>query len=114
MGDIFAGVAALPLAWSIVRFGSRVQALTLLWNAIGIADLVAAIALGALSAPGPLQVFAGPPTSAIMTTPPCLIIPGIMVRSLVFIPIVIFYRLARNEASAPGHPWLAAGQGKSS
>jgi hypothetical protein len=114
MGDIFAGVAALPLAWSIVRFGSRVQALTLLWNAIGIADLVAAIALGALSAPGPLQVFAGPPTSAIMTTPPWLIIPGVIVPSLVFIPIVIFYRLARNEASAPGHPWLAAGRGKSS
>ena len=113
-GDIFAGVAALPLAWSIVRFGSRVRALALLWNTIGIADLISAIALGALSAPGPLQVFAGPPTSAIMTTLPWLIIPGFIVPSLVFIRIVIFYRLARNEASAPGHPWLGAGQGKSS
>jgi hypothetical protein len=113
-GDIFAGVAALPLAWSIVRFGSRVRALALLWNAIGITDLAAAIALGTLSAPGPLQVFARPPTSSIMTTPPWQIIPGFIVPSLVFIHIVNFYRLARNEASAPGHPWLGAGQGKSS
>ncbi len=46
-GDIFAGVTALPLAWAMVRFGSRVRTLALLWNTIGIADLIAAIALGA-------------------------------------------------------------------
>jgi hypothetical protein len=111
-GDIFAGVTALPLAWATARLGSRVRTLALLWNTIGIADLIAAIALGALSAPGPLQMFAGPPTSAIMTTLPWLIIPGFIVPILVFIHVVIFYRLAWNEASAARHVRLGAGQAK--
>ncbi|HEX9169252.1 MAG TPA: hypothetical protein VF886_10050 [Roseiarcus sp.] len=108
-GDIFVGVTALPLAWGMLRFGSRVRGLVLLWNVIGIADLVNAVALGAMSAPGPLQVFAGPPTSALMTSLPWLIIPGFLVPSLVFIHIVIFYRLAKSEAAAPAHPWVSSG-----
>ena len=60
-GDIFVGVTALPVAWSMLRFGARARPLALLWNTIGIADLINAVALGALSAPGPIQVFAGPP-----------------------------------------------------
>jgi hypothetical protein len=109
-GDLFAGIAALPLAWAMVRFGSGVWPLALVWNAIGLADLIAAIGFGALSAPGPLQVFAGPPTSAIMTSLPWLIIPGFIVPSLIFIHVVVFYRLARSEALGPAHPRLGAGQ----
>jgi hypothetical protein len=105
-GDLFAGAAALPLAWSIIRFGRRVAPLVFAWSVIGIADLVNAIALGALSAPGPLQVFAGPPTSAIMSTLPWLIIPGFLVPILLFIHVVIVYRLAGAEASLAAHPWL--------
>jgi hypothetical protein len=101
-GDIVVGVTAAPLAWSIARFGARVQMLALLWNVFGAADLVNAIALGALSAPGPLNAFAGPPTSAIMTSLPWLLIPGFLVPSLFFVHVVIFYRLlAKNEASEP-------------
>ncbi len=108
-GDIFAGAAALPLAWSIIRFGRRVAPLVFAWSVIGIADLVDAIALGALSAPGPLQAFAGPPTSAIMTTLPWLIVPGFLVPCLMFIHVVIFTRLASAEASITARPWLSGG-----
>jgi hypothetical protein len=112
-GDIFAGVAALPLAWSILRFGRPVTPLVFAWSVIGIADLITAIALGALSAPGPLQTFAGPPTSAMMTTLPWLIVPGFLVPSLIFIHVVIVYRLlAKTEVSFAAHPWLGAGQAK--
>ena len=68
-----------------------------------------AVALGALSAPGPLQVFAGPPSSALMTTLPWLLIPGFLVPSLMFLHIVIFHRLAKTEAAARAHPWLSGG-----
>ena len=95
-GDIFVGVTALPVAWSMLRFGARARPLALLWNTIGIADLINAVALGALSAPGPIQVFAGPPSSAAMTTLPWLMIPGFLVPCLMFIHIVIFYRLAKE------------------
>jgi uncharacterized membrane protein len=106
------GPKAVRKAFPMARFGSRVRAAALLWNTIGIADLIAAIALSALSAPGPLQMFAGPPTSAIMTTLPWLIIPGFIVPSLIFIHVVIFYQLAKTEASAARHAWLAAGEAK--
>ena len=106
-GDIGVGVAALPVAALIARFGSRVRPLALLWNIVGFADLVDAIALGALSAPGPLQVFAGPPTSALMTTAPWLIIPAFLVPCLLFIHLVIFARLLKIEARTPAVLWRA-------
>jgi hypothetical protein len=113
-GDMIAGVTAALLAWLIALFGARVRPLTLLWNAFGIADLVNAVTLGALSAPGPLQVFLGPPDSSPMTTLPWLIIPGFLVPILFFIHVVIFRRLlAKAEASDPAHPWLSGGQAKS-
>jgi len=109
-GDIFIGLTALPLTWALLRFGPRVRLLALAWNTFGIADLVNAVALGALSAPSPLQLFAGPPTSAIMTSLPWLMIPGFLVPSLMFIHVVIFYRmLARTEAGAPARPWINGG-----
>jgi hypothetical protein len=107
-GDIAVGAVALPVAALIARFGSRVRLLALLWNLVGFADLVDAITLGAMSAPGPLQVFVGPPTSALMTTAPWLIIPGFLVPSLLFIHIVIFARLLKTEARAPADRWRAA------
>ena len=98
-GDIFVGVAALPVAWAMSRFGARVRRLTLVWNALGFLDLVTAIGLGATSAPGPIQIFVGPPDSAIMTTLPWLLIPGFLVPSYMFIHIVIFYRLTRRAST---------------
>jgi hypothetical protein len=55
-GDIFVGVTALPVAWSMLRFGARARPLALLWNTIGIADPYqrgrARRPVGARSAPG--------------------------------------------------------------
>jgi hypothetical protein len=114
-GDVFIGATALPLAWAVTRFGARVRPLVFLWSAVGVADLVAAVTLGALSAPGPLQVFVGPPDSSPMTSLPWLIIPGFLVPILFFIHIVIFTRLlARSPASGPAYAWRGAqGQPKS-
>jgi hypothetical protein len=109
-GDVFIGATALPLAWAVTRFGPRVRPLVFLWNALGVADLVAAVTLGALSAPGPLQVFVGPPDSSPMTSLPWLIIPGFLVPILFFIHIVIFTRLlAKFPASERAHMWRGAG-----
>ena len=103
-GDVFMGVTALPLAWAVSRFGAAMRPLVLLWNALGVADLVIAVTLGGSSAPGPLQVFVGPPDSSPMTTLPWLIIPGFLVPILLFTHVVIFTRLlAKTQTSGPAH-----------
>ena len=114
-GDVFIGATALPLAWAVMRFGARVRPLALSWNALGVVDLVTALTLGPLSAPGPLQVFVGPPDSSAMTTLPWLIIPGFLVPILLFIHVVIFTRLfTKTQTSEPAYVWRdAGGQAKS-
>jgi hypothetical protein len=108
-GDVFMGATALPLAWAVTRFGARVRPLVVLWNALGVADLVVALTLGPLSAPGPLQVFVGPPDSSPMTTLPWLIIPGFLVPILLFTHIVIFNRLlGKTQPSEPATVWRGA------
>jgi hypothetical protein len=104
-GDVFMGATALPLAWALMRSGARVRPLVFLWNALGVADLVIALTLGPLSAPGPLQVFVGPPDSSPMTTLPWLIIPGFLVPCLMFVHVVIFARLAKAENATPTRNW---------
>jgi hypothetical protein len=104
-GDVFMGATALPLAWAVMRFGARVRPLVFLWNALGVADLAVALTLGPLSAPGPLQVFVGPPDSSPMTTLPWLIIPGFLVPCLMFVHVVIFARLAKAENATPTRNW---------
>jgi hypothetical protein len=104
-GDVLIGATALPLAWAVTKFGARVRPLALLWNALGVADLVIALTLGPLSAPGPLQVFVGPPDSSPMTTLPWLIIPAFLVPCLMFLHIVIFARLAGGRADVRSREW---------
>jgi hypothetical protein len=109
-GDVFIGVTALPIAWTVMRFGESVRPLVFAWNVIGIADLVNAIALGALSAPGPLQVFSGPPDSSPMTSLPWLIIPGFLVPCLLFLHVVILARLlGGTQSSDSSAVWRRAG-----
>jgi hypothetical protein len=98
-GDIFIGIAALPVAWAAARFGARARNLIFAWNALGIVDLVAAIGFGATSSPGPIQIFVGPPDSSLMTTLPWLLIPGFLVPCYLFIHVAIFYRLSRRGVS---------------
>ena len=112
-GDVFIGATAPPLAWAVAQFGPSVRPLVVLWSTVGVADLVVAVTLGALSAPGPLQVFVGSPDSSPMTSLPWLIIPGFLVPILFFIHIVIFTRLlAKTQTSEAATVRYGAGQAK--
>jgi uncharacterized membrane protein len=99
-GDIVVGLLAIPLALLLARGRGEIpKALILLWNVLGLVDLVAAVALGATSAPGPLQVFHGPPSSAIMATLPWILIPCFLVPALIFLHLCTFYRLRTMRAA---------------
>jgi hypothetical protein len=98
-GDVAIGLTALPMAYLVSR-GERAAALPLLiWNALGLADLFDALALGAMSAPGPLQLFHGSPSSEIMTSLPWILIPCFIVPLLIFLHVASIYRLTQLPAA---------------
>lgn len=91
-GDVLTGLAAAPIAWLAYR--QLVSRRTvLLWNTFGLLDLIVAIGLGAISAPGVLRLMIADPGSEIMTLLPWLLIPGFIVPLLATTHIAVFYRL---------------------
>ena len=100
-GDITVGLAAGPVAWLVYKRGRSMRSAALVWNTLGLLDLIAAVGFGAVSAPGPLRLIFTEPGSAIMTTLPFLLIPGFLVPLLASIHLGIFYRLNRNAAIVP-------------
>jgi hypothetical protein len=93
-GDVAVGLLAIPLALRLAGNADAVpKGLILLWNVLGLADLVTAVVLGATSSPGPLQIFHGEPSSAIMASLPWILIPCFLVPSLAFLHLCTFYRL---------------------
>ena len=92
-GDIITGALALPVAWLALR--GQGKALVWSWNAFGMLDLVAALALGIISANGsPLQIIhAGQGSEAVQVLPWSLI-PTVLVPMFLIVHAVIFARLA--------------------
>lgn len=95
-GDIAVGLAAGPVAWAVFRNGAAARLKALVWNTLGLLDLIVAIGLGVVSSPGPLQLIFKAPGSAIMTTLPWLLIPGFLVPLLAATHLAVFYRLKRG------------------
>jgi hypothetical protein len=89
IGDILIGVTAIPMAYVIKKGHSWARRGSIIWNSIGMADLVTAIYLGVTTS----QFSAS--TSATMTTWPWIIIPTVGVPSLLTIHFVIFWLLRR-------------------
>jgi hypothetical protein len=98
-GDIAAGAIALPLALRVARRQGTGRSAVLFWNSFGLADLVTAVTLGALSAPGPSRVFFEDPGSALMSSVPWILIPCFLVPSLSFVHLVVFYQTLRMPAA---------------
>jgi hypothetical protein len=98
-GDVTVGLLAMALLYRLTRREVIPNRLLWLWNVLGLADLIAAVALGATSSPGPLQVFHGPPSSAIMATLPWILIPCFLVPALIFLHLCTFYRLRTMQAA---------------
>jgi len=97
-GDIGIGATALPLAFWVARQPDTARSAVLVWNGLGLADLVVAVSLGALSAPGSIRVFFGDPSSALIASLPWILIPCFLVPSLSFVHLIVFYRILRTRA----------------
>jgi hypothetical protein len=95
-GDIVAGATAVPVAWALASRVPGARWLVVLWNSIGLLDLISAAGLGMTSAAGsPLQVFFDAPGSAVMATLPWAIIPVFLVPQLIVGHLAVYWRLGR-------------------
>src|SRR5262249_4856798 len=91
----------VPLALWTARGAEEHPALVRIWNALGALDLVLAILLGALSAPGtPFRVFPEEPGTLAMSTLPWILVPGAVVPIYLLIHQTI---AAKLRASARVH-----------
>src|ERR1700730_17691586 len=111
-GDIAIGVTALPIALWAAREPDTARGAVLVWNGLGLADLVIAVSLGALSAPGPIRLFFDDSSSALMGRLPWILIPCFLVPSLSFVHLVVFYRTLRIRAAEPSAVLSSAFQHK--
>jgi len=107
-GDIVIGGSAIPVALFAARSFSTHRRLVLAWNALGLADLLVALALGITSAPdSPWPLFTHPPGTVEMSGLPMLIIPAFLVPLYSLVHLAIFNRL-RRAASGEGSTQLSS------
>lgn len=100
IGDLLVGLTAVAAA-NALRRGKRSAAVQ--WNALGLLDLVVAIALGILTVPGKTQLFVTNPTSLAITLAPIVLIPAFYVPFSIWLHIVST-RFLLGRAQAEGAP----------
>ena len=99
-GDIITGLAAIPVAAIAFRRGTVPGWLLGVWNAFGTLDLITAVVLGGLSAPGtPFRVFTEAPGTEAMGLLPWVLVPAFLVPLYLMTHFAIFMRLASERAA---------------
>jgi hypothetical protein len=97
IGDFLTGLLALPVAFS----GGRGRAVA--WNLFGLLDLLNAITLGFLTAPGPTQLIV-PDAPSIVANYPLVLIPAFAVPSSILLHALSLRQLRRRANSVPSVP----------
>jgi len=99
-GDVLVGLTALIVA--ALHAGQRQgrDGLVIVWNILGIADLVIALAFGFLSAPGPLQLFSLSQPNYLVGAYPLVMIPVFAVPLSIILHSASLSKVRWNHAAA--------------
>ncbi len=99
-GDFWVGALAIPIV-AIAARGPKNRGWVGAWNLLGAADLIDALTLGALSAPGtPFRVFTEGPGTGAMGALPWIMVPTMLVPLYLLVHFTIAAKL-RSEERAP-------------
>jgi len=104
LGDLLIGVAAPRIAKDLRNGYPASRRRAILWNVLGLADLVMAVALGVLSAPGPLQRFAFDRPNVAISEFPFVIVPTVLVPLSVLLHVFSLRSLTRSRSAAAAIP----------
>jgi hypothetical protein len=101
-GDILIGASAPFVALAYRRDPSRSRSLVLLWNLLGVLDLVIAVTMGMLTAPGHLQRFGFDHPNFAIRQFPFVLIPVFLVPISLFLHVL---SLGRKEQASYREEW---------
>ena len=88
LGDVAIGLSA-PFVASLVKRGSpNARGAAVLWNVLGIVDLVVAVTMGVLTSPGPLHWLALDAPNVAITAMPFVLVPAIAVPLSILVHLV--------------------------
>jgi hypothetical protein len=96
-GDVITGLLALPTAIALASGKPDGTRSAVIWNFIGITDLVVAVTLGALTSPGPLQRFAFDHPNLVTGAYPIAIIPAFTVPTSLVLHALSLRQLLRRS-----------------
>jgi hypothetical protein len=93
IGDVLIGLTAIPFAFFLKKGYSWSKSAAVIWNVLGIADLVMAISLGLITSPEQLAETG----TATMQTLPWILIPAVAVPVTLTLHGITLYRLRHWE-----------------
>jgi hypothetical protein len=96
-GDVLVGALAIPVA-AIAATGVSGRRWVGAWNVLGALDLIDALVLGALSAPGtPIRVFTDGPGTLALGTLPWIMAPAMLVPLYLLIHLMIAVKIGSAQ-----------------
>jgi hypothetical protein len=107
IGDVAIGLAAPFVAARLKRGASNAREMAILWNVLGIADLVVAVATAVLSTPGPLHVLAVDSSSRALTMLPLVLVPTVAVPFSILLHFFSLHRLLSGVHPSPAARYSA-------
>jgi len=99
-GDTLVGLLALPTAYLLYLAPRDNRNRAVAWNILGILDLVIAISIGFLIAPGPFQLIAPGTPNTLLGTYPTVMTPAFMVPTSLMLHALSLRQLARRRNQA--------------
>ena len=98
IGDVTTGVVAVVLAMQLAQDPTGARRATYVWSLFGIADLIVAIAMGAMTSPGRAHLLALDAPNLLMTADPLVMVPTFAVPLALMLHCLVLLRLRRETA----------------
>src|SRR6266481_4402785 len=95
VGDVLTGLLALPAALYLASGAPHGRTVAIAWNFLGIADLISAVSLGAMTSPGPLQLMAFDQPNLLTSAYPTVMTPAFVVPLSLILHSVSLWQLRR-------------------
>ena len=99
IGDVATGIVAVVVAGRLARNAIGARRATYAWCLFGIADLVVAIAMGAMTSPGQVHFLALDAPNLLVTAYPLVMVPTFAVPLALMLHGLVLLRLRRGAAA---------------